>query len=389
MSSAAQHALASYRDPKRYGWWLSLLLPLVVWAGPLIYLRTGRAGPIWLPLLFYYVIVPFLDWVMGRDSSNPSTDVAALLEQDLYYRAITWLIVPCMYVSWVFLVWFGATHPLPWWAYIPLIMGTGSIGGFCINVAHEMGHRSEHIERWLTKLTLAPSCYGHFTIDHNRGHHREVSTFEDHASARMGESIYEFALRELPGAFTRSWELEKEYLARKGRNTWSLHNEILQTLLITGALWTGMTVWLGWKGLLLILASSFWANFQLTSANYIEHYGLARKKLANGKYEPCEPCHSWNSDFKLSNYALLHLQRHSDHHAWPTRPYQVLRHFDNVPEMPNGYFGMFVLSYYPILWFWIMNRELVNAVDGDPERVNFCPRKREKLLKKYFTSSSV
>ena len=145
-----------------------------------------------------------------------------------------------------------------------------------------------------------------------------------------------------------------------------------------------MTAWLGWRGLLLILASSFWANFQLTSANYIEHYGLARKKLRNGKYEACEPRHSWNSDFKLSNYALLHLQRHSDHHAWPTRPYQVLRHCDDVPEMPNGYFGMFVLSYYPFLWFRIMDPLLVKAVGGDAGSINFDPEKRDNLLKKYF-----
>jgi alkane 1-monooxygenase len=377
--------LAGYRDPKRYGWWLSILLPLVVWSGPLIYLRTGHAGPMWWPILFYYVLVPLADWIMGRDATNPTPETADLLEHDIYYRAVTWLIVPCMYVSWFFLLWFGASHPLPWWAYPPLIMGTGSIGGFCINVAHEMGHRSERLERWLTKLVLAPSAYGHFTSDHNRGHHREVSTFEDHASARMGESIYAFALRELPGAFLRAWELEKELLSRRGKSVWSIQNEILQTLLMTATLWTGMTAWLGWRGLLLILASSFWANFQLTSANYIEHYGLARRNLPNGKYEPCEPRHSWNSDFKISNYALLHLQRHSDHHAWPGRPYQVLRHCDGVPEMPNGYFGMFVLSYYPFLWFWVMDRELAKAVGGNPERVNFDPRKRKDLMRKYFS----
>lgn len=353
--------------------------------GPLLYLRTGSAAPLWLPLVFFYVVVPLLDFILGRDASNPSTEHAAILEQDLYYRALTWLNVPFMYVSWFALLRFAASHTFPWWGYIPLVMGIGSIGGFFINVAHEMGHRNENVERWLTKLVLAPSAYGHFTADHNRGHHCEVSTFEDHASARMGESIYAFAVRELPGAFLRAWELERDRLARRRQSPWSLHNDIVQTLIITLALWTGMTVWLGWRGLLLIVASSFWANFQLTSANYIEHYGLARRKLANGKYEPCEPRHSWNSDFKLSNFALLHLQRHSDHHAWPGRPYQVLRHCDGVPELPNGYFGMFVLSYYPVLWFWVMNSRLVKAVGGDPERVNFAPRQREKLIKKYFS----
>ena len=385
MGSIAQDALAGYRDPKRYGWLLSVLLPLLVWSGPLFYLRTGSVVLFWLPILFFYAVVPLLDFVLGRDASNVPAGASEALEKDIYYRAVTWLIVPCMYASWIFLLWFGATHRLPWWTYVLLVMGIGTIGGFCINVAHEMGHRNERVEWWLTKLVLAPSAYGHFTIDHNRGHHREVSTAEDHASAQMGESIYEFALRELPGAFVRAWKLKEELLARKGRSVWSWRNEILQTLCLTFVLWASMTAWLGWKVLALILVSSFWANFQLTSANYIEHYGLARKKFSNGKYEPCEPRHSWNSDFKLSNYALLHLQRHSDHHAWPTRPYQVLRHFEEVPEMPNGYFGMFVLSYNPPLWFRVMDRELVKAVAGDPERVNFLPRKRERLLKKYFT----
>jgi alkane 1-monooxygenase len=388
VSSVTQDVLAGYRDPKRYGWWLALLLPLVVWFGPLMYLRTGRAGYFYVVLAFYYVVIPLLDFLVGRDASNPPAGAFDALEQDLYYRTITWLIVPFMYLTWIWMLRFGATHPLPWWAYPPLIMGIGSVGGFCINVAHEMGHRNERLERWLTKLVLAPSAYGHFTIDHNRGHHREVSTIEDHASAQMGESIYEFALRELPGAFTRAWDLESKLLARKGRSAWSWNNEILQTLAITGVLWSAMSVWLGWRGLALILLSSFWANFQLTSANYIEHYGLLRKKLPGGRYEPCEPRHSWNSDFKISNYALLHLQRHSDHHAWPTRPYQVLRHFDNVPEMPNGYFGMFVLSYWPPFWFWIMNRQLVNAVEADSEQINFLPRKRTALMKRYFSSTT-
>lgn len=385
MGSIAQHdAYVTYRDPKRYGWWLSLLLPLVIWAGPLIYLSTGRLFGFWLVLAIYYVALPLADFIVGRDTSNPPPHAFNTLESDLYYRAVTWLIVPFLYATWLWTIWFATTHKLPWWVIPPVIMGIGSVGGFCINIAHEMGHKTENVERWLTKLVLAPSLYGHFTIDHNRGHHREVSTFEDHASSRMGENIYSFALRELPGAFTRAWSLEKELLARKGHSLWSIHNELLQTAAMTIALWSATLIWLGWKALPWLVATSIWANFQLTSANYIEHYGLGRKRLSNGKYEPCEPRHSWNSDFAVSNYALLHLQRHSDHHAWPTRPYQILRHFDDAPEMPNGYFGMFVLSYFPPLWFRVMNPHLVRAVRRDPGRVNFQPGKREELLKKYF-----
>jgi alkane 1-monooxygenase len=384
MSAVSHSPIAiPYRDPKRYGWLLSIIVPMAIWAGPLLYFGTHRPGWLWTPVVFFYVVVPLLDIVFGSDPSNPPESAVAALEADKYYRMVAWIMVPFLWATFIAVLWFVTTQRLPWWAIIPVIMGAGSAGGFCINVGHELGHKHERIERILTKIVLAPSCYGHFTVDHNRGHHDEVATPEDPASARMGESIYAFACRELPGAWARSWRLEKERLARHGRSAWSVHNEVLQPLVITMGLWTSLIVWLGWRVVPFLLLSSFWANFQLTSANYIEHYGLLRRKLPNGRREACEPRHSWNSDHRFSNYALLHLQRHSDHHAWPSRPYQTLRHFADLPQLPNGYFGMFVLSYSPLLWFRVMDPLLVKSVGGDPERINFQPSKRDKLMRKY------
>jgi alkane 1-monooxygenase len=264
-----------------------------------------------------------------------------------------------------------------------MVLITGSVGGFCINLGHELGHKNTRLERWLAKIVLAPTGYGHFFIEHNRGHHRDVATPADPASSRMGESIYCFVLREMPGAFKRAWALESERLRREGQTVWSLHNEILQPALITLLLWSALVLWLGVALLPFLVVASFWANFQLTSANYIEHYGLLRQERAPGKYAVCQPHHSWNSNHIFSNWALFHLQRHSDHHAHPLRRYQSLRHFENLPRLPSGYFGMFTIAYVPPLWRWVMDERLLGVVGRDAARINLDPRLRDALIQRY------
>ena len=142
-------------------------------------------------------------------------------------------------------------------------------------------------------------------------------------------------------------------------------------------------IWLGWPVLAFLLVASLWANFQLTSANYVEHYGLLRKQLSPGKFEPCQPHHSWNSNHVFSNWILFHLQRHSDHHAHPLRRYQSLRHFDNLPTLPNGYFGMFLVAYIPPLWFYVMDERLLARVGRKAQDINLDPERRQQLIQKY------
>ena len=199
----------------------------------------------------------------------------------------------------------------------------------------------------------------------------------------MGESIWRFVRREMPGAWRRAWALETARLRSDGQPLWGLHNQILQPALVTLALWAGLCVWLGPQVLAFLLPASLWANFQLTSANYIEHYGLLRRRGPDGRVEPCQPRHSWNSNHVFSNWATFHLQRHSDHHAHPLRRYQSLRHFDEAPQLPNGYFGMFPLAYVPPLWFAVMDERLVQAVGGDASRINFEPGQRARLVAKF------
>jgi alkane 1-monooxygenase len=387
MTTANLHA-EPYRDHKRYAWLLSLLIPTTVLIGPALMLNSGEAWMLWLPVVFFYTIVPLLDRILGEDQSNPPESAVPALDADLYYRWVTYLLAPVLWAAFIFSAWFVSRFELPLHAMFAMVLISGSVGGFCINLGHELGHKNTQLEKWLAKIVLAPSGYGHFFIEHNRGHHRDAATPADPASSRMGESIYRFVLREMPGAWFRAWELEKSRLQKAGLPVFSLHNEIIQPALLTLALWSGLVAWLGWNVLPFLVVASFWANFQLTSANYIEHYGLLRGQRAPGKYEACQPHHSWNSNHIFSNWILFHLQRHSDHHAHPLRRYQSLRHFDNLPTLPSGYFAMFLVAYIPPLWRAVMDPRLLASVGRDTANINIDPQSRATLIARYGLTES-
>ncbi|MGB7388007.1 alkane 1-monooxygenase [Pseudomonas neustonica] len=383
-TAAQDNGLSGYVDRKRRLWLFSLMVPGLALVGPLLYMLVSpQIIWLWLSTLFGYVVIPMLDGVLGEDLSNPPEEAVPALEADSYYRYVTYALVPILWISFLVNIIFLGTHDLPWYGTLAVILATGGSLGFGLNLGHEMGHKKTTLERWLAKITLALGCYGHFFVEHNRGHHRDVATPEDPASARMGESIYRFVFREMPGAFFRAWDLEAQRLDRCGKSVWSLENEILQPALISAVLYGGLIAWLGIEMLPIMLLIAFWGAFQLTQANYIEHYGLLRAKQANGRYERCQPHHSWNSNHLFSNWALFHLQRHSDHHAHPTRRYQSLRDFPDLPRLPNGYFGMYLLAYFPQLWAKVMDKRLLAAVDRDPERINFLPAKKEMLMRRY------
>jgi len=365
---------APYVDRKRHAWVLSLAVPLLVGLGPALYLARPQTVMLWLPVVFVYCVAPLIDLALGADASNPPEDAVPRLEADAYYRRVTFALVPLLWGAFVYGAWFCLRTPLPWAGQLAVVLTTGMVGGFCINLGHELGHKKTRLERWLAKIVLAPTFYGHFTIEHNRGHHRDVATPADPASARMGEGLWRFALREMPSAFRRAWQLERERMRNEGLPFWSLRNELLQPALITVALWTSLALWLGPKVLAFLLLASLWANFQLTTANYIEHYGLLRRCGADGRPERTAPQHSWNSNHLFSNWAVFHLQRHSDHHANPMRPYQSLRDFDDIPRLPNGYTGMFGLAAIPPLWFRVMDPKTLAWAGGDKSKLNLRDR---------------
>ena len=338
---AADGAAIHYVDRKRWFWILSVVYPLQVFVPMWLHASTGNELWFFLPVLNFFVLTPLLDWLIGEDTSNPPEEVVMQLEKDMYYKRLTYLIVPLH-----FLVFFGCaayalTQPLSLGAFIVLSLVAGMTAGLAINTGHELGHKNSRLEKALAKLVLAVPAYGHFSVDHNRGHHLLVSTPGDEASARMGESIYKFALREIPGVWRRAWAIERERLSSRNKPIWHYSNPILQSYAISALIAALLIALFGWLAVPFLLMHHAAAYWQLTSANYIEHYGLLRAKTATGRYERCEPRHSWNCNFVLSNLLLFHLERHSDHHTHPQRRYQSLRHFPSVPQLPNGYFGMF------------------------------------------------
>ncbi|MDC0953650.1 alkane 1-monooxygenase [Porticoccaceae bacterium] len=381
----AQKGLISYNDKKRYLWLISVFMPVFPLMGVFIFYRTGVEWTLCLPLLLSYTLMPLLDWLIGSDSNNPPEELVPQLEADKYYRYLTYLTVPLHFVTLCIFAHVVGTNDLSWWSILVTAIIAGGYSGLGINTAHELGHKQTGIEKLLAKITLAVPAYGHFCVEHNRGHHVLVATPDDPASSRLGESIYAFTLREIPGTFKRGWELEKSRLQKQGKQAWSIDNEILQSYAISAVLQGALVYAFGWIMVPFLAVHNVWAWYQLTSANYIEHYGLLREKKDNGRYERCQPHHSWNANYIMSNLALFHLERHSDHHANPIRRYQSLRNFEDIPELPNGYYGMYLLAYIPWLWFKVMDHRVLELphIQGDLSKVNICPSKRESIFAKY------
>ncbi|MFN8168205.1 MAG: fatty acid desaturase [Candidatus Nanopelagicales bacterium] len=372
-----------WRDGKRHLWLVALVMPLLPFAAVALHARTGQAVWLWLGPIVILGVVPLVDLVGGLDRSNPPDDVIAALEADRYYRWLTFLFLPLQYagflVAMAYLVRGGLTVP----DQVGLAITVGFIGGLGINTAHELGHKKESHERWLAKVALAQSCYGHFYIEHNRGHHVRVATPDDPASSRMGESFYRFWPRTVAGSLRSAWELERRRLARRQRSPWSLGNDVVSAWLMTAVLWATVVVWLGPAVLPFLVVQAVMGLTLLEAVNYLEHYGMLRARVGVGereRWEGVDPRHSWNSNNLATNVLLYHLQRHSDHHANPTRRYQALRDFPESPVLPTGYAGMILLALVPPAWRRVMDPRVVAHVDGDVARINVDPRRRDRVL---------
>lgn len=362
----------AYRDPKRYLWLLSALFPLTVIANLARFANGGATAWLFVTPLFIYAVIPLLDHGLGPDGRNPPEAAVPALEAEAWYRALVVLYVPLFYALLLQGCWLAVQHrePLVW---LGLALSVGAISGAAINAAHELGHKHPAWERWLARVALAPVAYGHFYVEHNRGHHRRVATFEDPASARLGESFWRFLPRTVIGSARSAWQLERARLAGRGLPAWHWRNECLQAWAMTVLLFGALTAWLGPWALGFLLLQAAYGVSLLEVVNYLEHYGLKRAPGPDGRPEPCRPAHSWNSDHVVSNLFLYQLQRHSDHHAHPARRYQALRSFPEAPQLPNGYAGMVLLAYLPPLWFRVMNPRVLAHYAGDPSRANCQP----------------
>jgi alkane 1-monooxygenase len=381
-------AAARWRDPKRYAWLLGLIVPTLPFLSWGLVRLTGL-GVFWFygPMLVFGIF-PLLDLLRGTDAENPPDSVIKWLEEDRYYRWCTYLFIPIQYAGLVFACWLWSHGGLSTVDSIGLALTTAMVSGIAINTAHELGHKRASVERWLSKVALAQSGYGHFFIEHNRGHHVRVATPEDPASARLGESFYAFLPRTVLGSLRSAWELEGVRLGRVGASRLSPRNDILNAWVMSVALFALLTAIFGIVVLPYLLIQAVIGFSLLEVVNYLEHYGLLRQKREDGRYERCRPEHSWNSNNVASNVLLYHLQRHSDHHANPIRRYQALRHVDEAPQLPTGYAGMIVLATIPPLWRRVMDRRLLRHYEGDLALANIHPRVRTRVMKRYGTPAT-
>jgi alkane 1-monooxygenase len=346
---------------KKIGFFSALILPT------LLFLGMQWGGPFqWMIHGFVFLLVPIMDYLIQKDTNNvPASEVSEVTKAN-FYKLITFVWV---YVQFAVLVWgfyVVSTQSLDLVSWIAFTSGMALVtGGIGITVAHELGHRTEKVEQTHAKILLMTVCYMHFFIEHNRGHHLRVATPDDPATSRKGETFYAFWWRSVTEGFASAWELEQERLKKKGLKTWSMANQMIwfQVVpIVFVALFFGLFSLLQgrlvWELPIFFFAQSFLGFSLLELVNYLEHYGMERKKLASGYYEKVTPLHSWNASQLVSNFLLFQLQRHSDHHANAYKRYQVLEHSDDSPQLPAGYSAMIILACFPPLWFAVMDKRL-------------------------------
>ena len=258
---------------------------------------------------------------------------------------------------------------MPFFEFLGLAVSMGvSSGVMGINISHELAHRVDNkLEPFLSKLILWSVLYMHWGLEHVVGHHRHVATPGDPATAKLGQSFYAFWPQTVFGSFRSAWDFEKARMAKIQEPLWSAKNRVVQFIVLQLALVFFIFLFLGTASLIYMLIQSFTAISLLEVVNYIEHYGLLRKEI-DGKYESVKPYHSWNSSNLVTNTFLFNLQRHSDHHYKPGRRYQILRHFDESPQLPTGYAGMINLAVIPPLWRSIMDPKVKAYRDLDEQR---------------------
>lgn len=317
----------------------------------------------WSTVFYAFGVLPFIDHLLKVDSLNFTDEEAKDALTSRFYNFALYGTVP---VQLGFVVWFLVGVAPQEMSGIDLFAKTFSLGAMgsvlAINSAHEIGHRTTSLNKFLSKLLLTSVLYVHFFEEHNYGHHKNVGTYDDPATSRRGEWLYAFVIRSIVFGWIGAWKIEHKRLTRNGGSSITLKNEVLIWQLIQLGLISAVYFVQGPLVLGCFLFASFISVFILEAINYIEHYGLTREKVSEFRYEKVNPSHSWNADNQVGRAVLFELTRHSDHHESPSKPYQILESPENTPQLPTGYPGMILLSLVPPLFFSIMHKRMDSAI---------------------------
>ncbi|MFT5955166.1 MAG: alkane 1-monooxygenase, partial [Cyclobacteriaceae bacterium] len=314
-----------------------------------------------LPLIQVFLLIPLLEVFMKPNSGNHQEAEEAKLKNSIWYDLWVYLAVAVqLYLVGLFL-YVMHQDTLTILETVGRISAMGLLCGvYGINVAHELGHRVKPYERMMAKVLLLTSLYMHFIIEHNRGHHKYVSTPDDPATSRKGEWLYVFWFRSVVGSYLSAWKIQQQMLDSSKRPFLSLKNEMLLFHVIQLLALIAIFNFSGPEAMVYFVLAAVIGILLLETVNYIEHYGLLRKMNSSGNYERVLPQHSWNSDHILGRLMLFELSRHSDHHYQASRKYQILRSMKDSPQMPTGYPGMILLALVPPLWFIVMHKRMKN-----------------------------
>ncbi len=341
----------SYWFPKVWGYYLSYTLPL----GTVLLYFLHPSAPL-LMLAYAFIFIPIWDALVGKDRVNVADETSKEMDNAFSYKFCLMLVLPVQLALLAFATHYAVLEGIQSLSFWGLAIATGiSATGLAATSGHELIHRTDKWEYLFGTLSFGTFAYSHFAVEHVIGHHVRVSTKEDPTSSRLGETLYQFLPRTIIGSYLSFYAFEKKRLARRQIPFFSLNNRIVSYALIPLVYMALLTLIWGKMSIVFFLAQAAVAIILVEMVNYIEHYGLERKEIAPGRYEKVTPYHSWNADHSISNYLLFRLPRHSDHHANATRKYQILRTFDDSPQMPYGYTGMYVLAVFPPLWRKVMD----------------------------------
>ncbi len=309
--------------------------------------------------VFAFGIVPLLDTFGGTNSENDSPQVQSSKLNNVFFDVLLYINVPLLYGILGYFIHQLHTAELHTYETIGLILSTGTMmGSLGINIAHELGHKKELHKRVMGQLLLLPSLYMHFTMEHNLGHHKNVATPDDPATAKRGQSIYFFWIKSIIGTYVNAWRLQSRLLQKEQKSFFSLANKQLLAAAIQILFLSSLFIWGGAKLLFLSICTALFSVLLLETINYIEHYGLQRRKLESGRYERVKPMHSWNSDHQIGRILLYELTRHSDHHYMAHKKYQVLESHREAKQLPFGYPACMLLSLVPPVWFRVMHKRI-------------------------------
>ena len=355
-------------DPKRKLWLLGLAIPFIA-NGALLGFAQGpkltRKLFASTGILTLHALIPVLDRYLGQDQQQIAPEDLKQLQHDPYYQRVVAAYLPLQYSANLYAAYLSRKKTTTYVEVALLGSLLGVVNVVAINVAHELGHKAQAYQHLLAHIALLPTGYQHFRIEHNYGHHRHVATPHDPASARFGESFWRFLPRTVVGGFKSALKIESQRLARQKLGFFCIENELLRAWAV-GLVYHGLMLKIfGKKWLLLQLAQMSYAITLLEAVNYMEHYALKRRILADGDYEKVSPQHSWNHNSLMSNLLFYQLQRHSDHHAYPTRPFQLLRDYPDVPTLPKGYGALFGEVFMPKRWFKLMHPLVLQHYRGD------------------------